>query len=145
MAGLSPDQNTAAAYGEGIYTPDWTQRTYAEMLARAEKLLVLGESVILDASWTDVDHRQQAAETARQAAAGLVALRCETPTETSRERLRTRGPGVSDADEEIAEAIAAREQPWPEATPIDTHGPLRRSVDQALAAVRPHIAAAVLV
>lgn len=138
LAGLSPDEDAAAAYGEGIYTPDWTRRTYDELLARAERLLALGESVTLDASWADADHRRDAAETSRRVSAGLVELRCTAPAATGRERVRTRDFGVSDAGEEIAETVAAREQPWPEATPIDTGGPLRRSVDRAVAAVRPH-------
>lgn len=94
--------------------------------------------MVLDASWTDADHRRQAAETSRRVSVGFVELRCTVPAETGRERVRTRGPGVSDAGEEIAETVAARGQPWPEATSIDTSGPLRHSVERALAAVRPH-------
>ena len=40
-----------AAYGEGVYVPAWTERSYAELLRRAATLLGNGESVVADASW----------------------------------------------------------------------------------------------
>ena len=39
---------------------------------------------------------------------------------------------------EVAAALAAREPPWPQAVPVDTSGPLRSAVSQALAVLRPH-------
>lgn len=131
LAGLSPDQDAAASYGEGIYTAEWTERTYAEILARAERRLALGESVIVDASWTRADHREGAAETARRMEADLVPLRCEPPADASQQRLRTRSRGASDADEDIAGTMAARAQPWPQAIPVNTGGSPSDSVNQA--------------
>jgi predicted kinase len=42
-----------AAHQRGLSAPVWTKRTYTEPLARVERLLSLGESVVVDASWTD--------------------------------------------------------------------------------------------
>ncbi|GAA4077196.1 AAA family ATPase [Actinomadura miaoliensis] len=138
LAGLAPEQPTAAAYGEGIYDPAWTHRTYTELIDRARRLLRLGESVVLDASWTATEHRDAAAEAARQEHADLVTLRCQSPPGVAAQRLRTRPHGASDADAAIAAAMAADACPWPDATIIDTTGPPEESVRQALTLVRPH-------
>ncbi|MEU4498924.1 gluconate kinase, partial [Streptomyces sp. NPDC023998] len=53
-------------------------------------------------------------------------------------RLRTRAPGASDADLDVATAMASKEPPWTEAVTVDTSGPLEAAVVQALAAVRPY-------
>jgi aminoglycoside phosphotransferase family enzyme/predicted kinase len=137
LAGLPAEQPAAADYGEGLYTPEWTARTYAALLDRAAALLSCGESVVLDATWSDAAQREAALRTAERTSADLVALHCHVPDEVSAARLGTRAPGASDADLGIATAMAAREQPWPEAVAVDTSGPLESAVARALAAVRP--------
>jgi uncharacterized protein len=39
LAGIPAEQSAATGYGEGLYTPDWTARTYAALLERAAVLL----------------------------------------------------------------------------------------------------------
>ncbi len=150
LAGIPPEQAAPAAYCHGIYTASWTERTYVELLGRAARLLSLGESVIADASWTSSRHRAAAAATAARAAADLVPLHCFTPADVAARRVRERGRGLSDADEDVARELAAAWEPWPEATSIDmshdrpaaqpggTSAAYRYPVDQALAAIRPH-------
>ncbi|WP_247745335.1 bifunctional aminoglycoside phosphotransferase/ATP-binding protein [Streptomyces oryzae] len=137
LAGLPAEQSAAADYGEGLYTPEWTARTYSTLLERAAALLSSGESVVLDATWTDPGERDVALRVAERADADLVALHCHVPDDVSAARLSARTPGVSDADLDVAQAMAAREAPWPEAVPVDTSGLLESAVAQALAAVRP--------
>ncbi|GLX53978.1 hypothetical protein Shyhy01_69270 [Streptomyces hygroscopicus subsp. hygroscopicus] len=137
LAGIPAEQSAAAGYGEGLYTPEWTARTYAALLDRAAALLASGESVVLDATWSDGAQREAAIRMADRAAADLVALHCHVPGDVSAARLSTRAPGASDAGPEIAAAMAGRESPWPEAVPVDTSGALDSAVAQALAAVRP--------
>ena len=108
------------------------------MLARAEALLQRGETVILDASWTHANHRDAANEVANRTHTTLVALQCEAATEIAVARLRQRAPTISDADERIAAAIAAHTDPWPQATAIRTDDTPDRSLQQAIALVRPH-------
>jgi aminoglycoside phosphotransferase family enzyme/predicted kinase len=138
LAGLAPETPAAAEYGSGIYTDAWTKRTYTELLARAARLLSNGESVIIDASLTDAEHRADAVELAARADADLVTARCAAPAEVVARRLGTRTPGVSDADPAIAAAMAVHAAPWADATVIDTGGLLEQAVDRALAAVRPY-------
>ncbi len=144
LAGLPPDVPAPALYGTGIYTADWTARTYAELLHRAAALLALGESVILDASWTPPQQRAAAAAIASQSTADLVQLRCAAPAGLAARRMARRKGDASDADPAIAAQLAAHQAPWPAAITIGTgddtgpagehSGPVR----QALAAIRPH-------
>ncbi|GAA2961628.1 AAA family ATPase [Kitasatospora cinereorecta] len=145
LAGLPAERSAAAPYGQGLYAPEWTARTYAALLERASALMIRGESVVLDATWSDVRQREAAERTAERAGAGLVALRCEVPGEVMAARLGTRAPGASDAGLEVATAIAESEQPWPQAVVIDTSGPLEAAAVRAFAAVRPFDAAQDLV
>jgi aminoglycoside phosphotransferase family enzyme/predicted kinase len=138
LAGISPDEPAAGPYGTGIYSPEWNHRVYAELAHRAERLLGLGETVVLDASWTSRDNRELTEEIARRTHAETHALQCEAPHDVIAGRIRERPRTPSDADAEIAQAMASTADPWPQATTIDTSGPLEKSLDQALAKVRPH-------
>ncbi|WP_329445059.1 AAA family ATPase [Streptomyces canus] len=137
LAGLPAEQSAAADYGEGLYTPEWTARTYATLLDRAAALLSAGESVVLDATWSDQAQREAAQRVAERTSTNLVALHCHVPDDVSAARLRARASGPSDADLGIATAMAAREPAWPEAVAVDTSGSLESAVARALAAVRP--------
>lgn len=139
LAGIPPEESAAAPYGTGIYTPEWSRRTYGELAERATRLLRLGETVILDASWSAKEDRELLAAVAEREHARLTALRCAAPAPVTAARMRdrARGRSASDADAEIAAAMRAEAAPWPEAATIDTAGPLERSVEQALAVVRP--------
>lgn len=108
------------------------------VLDRAAALLSSGESVVLDATWSDPGQREAAERVAEQTSADLVALHCRIPGDVTAYRMRNRPPGASDADLDVATAMAAEEAPWAEAITIDTSGSLERAVTQALAAVRPH-------
>lgn len=138
IAGIPAEQHAAAGFREGLYTPERTAETYAALLERASVLLSHGESVVLDATWSDTQQREAAVRTAEGASADLVSLHCRVPDDVTAARLRTRAPGASDADVGIATAMAGEEQPWEQAVPIDTSGSLESAVAQALAAVRPY-------
>jgi uncharacterized protein len=145
LAGLDPTAPAAAPFGEGIYSPQWTDRTYTELLRRAEVLLGLGETVVLDASWTREAMRGLAAKVGEQTHSGLVMLRCAAPADVVAQRLEarleSRQGDASDADPFVAERLRAAADPWPEAQVIQTDGPFDASVAQALAAVRPRVTA----
>ncbi|HUB42562.1 MAG TPA: AAA family ATPase [Streptosporangiaceae bacterium] len=145
LAGIEPAQHVPADYGNGIYTQSWTERTYAEIVSRAIVLLGVGESVVLDASWTSARHRQAVAAAADRAGADLVQLRCSAPLAVTTNRVSSRIGGASDATPAIAARLAAEQDTWPEATVIDTAdecGPADSSpstpVRQALEVIRPH-------
>jgi predicted kinase len=145
LAGVPVEQRCAAPWRAGIYTAARTERVYSELLSRAGRLLALGESVIVDASFISPSQRAAAAVAAGVAHADLVQLRCAAPAEVAGQRLAARTGGISDADEEIARQMAALDAPWPEAVTIDMGqsaaipgGAPDAAVEQAIAAIRPH-------
>ncbi|WP_330309129.1 MULTISPECIES: AAA family ATPase [unclassified Streptomyces] len=138
LAGIPAEEPAPAGYGEGLYTPEWTNKTYAALLDRASALLSCGESVVLDATWSNAGQREAALRMAEHASADLVALHCQVPGDVSATRLTTRTVGASDAGLDVAAAMAATEPPWPEAVVVDTSGPLEAAVVRAMTAVRPY-------
>jgi hypothetical protein len=148
LAGLPVTHQPAVPYGSGIYTPAFTEATYAELLRRAFALLSQGELVLADASWTSAEHRAAAVSAARSADARLVQLQCAAPGDIAEQRLSNRTTGASDADRNIARQMAAAMAPWPEAVTIDTRqggqgggdeesGVPDAVIDQAISAIRP--------
>ena len=133
LAGIPPTTSARAAFGEGIYDPAHTERTYAELMRRAAAALDGGLCVALDASLTDGSARSRAAELAAAHGAALTQVRCDAPAEVCVRRLAEREgtPHVSDAYLEVFTGLAQREAPWPEALPVDTSG----SVEDAAARV----------
>ncbi|GAA1156362.1 AAA family ATPase [Streptomyces hebeiensis] len=137
LAGIPPDRAAPAAYGEGIYTAEWTRRTYDTLVGRASALLSAGESVVLDATWTDGAHRAAAARAAERCDADVIAFRCEVPSDLTARRLRERPPGPSDAGPAVVDALATTADPWPEATVVNTSGALEAAVARASGLIRP--------
>jgi aminoglycoside phosphotransferase family enzyme/predicted kinase len=119
LAGVGENTSMSAAYGEGHYTPEWTERTYADLLSRAELLLAMGESVVLDATWSEPRWRQQARDLAHRTSSDIHELRCELAAALAIERIEAR-TGVSDANADIAVAVDSRFAAWPEAQSVDT-------------------------
>lgn len=58
LAGLAAETRAGGEVGAGLYTPEWTQRTYADCLARAEAALWEGGRVAVDATFLDESHRR---------------------------------------------------------------------------------------
>jgi predicted kinase len=142
MAGIDPDTPATAPYGEGLYSPERVDATYAELLDRAALLLGRGESVVLDASWTSAKHRCAATELADHTHSDLVGLHCRATAETAGRRITTRGPTASDATTSVAPAMAEVAEDWPEAVSVPTHGTVAESVELACAVWRASPAAA---
>lgn len=55
-----------AGLSQGLHAPDRTTGTYEELLRRARTALELGESVVLDASWSDARWRAAARDVAAE-------------------------------------------------------------------------------
>lgn len=119
LAGLDPLEPAPAAYLEDLYTPANTAAVYAELLGRAELLLGRGESVVLDASWSSALWRTAATHLAERTHSRLTLLRCQAPTDLAAGRM-THRRGPSDATADVAQAMGAAGDAWPEAHSIDT-------------------------
>ena len=120
--------------GEGRYTPERVNAVYEEMTRRAELVVSHGESVVLDASWLDPEHRDMALDLADRTSTVLTELRCDCPPELADQRIRNRAAAGADASEitpEIAHELIDRVARWSEAAVIDTRAPLGEAVGLA--------------
>jgi hypothetical protein len=146
LAGLPAETSASAPYAEGIYSAEWTQRTYAELLRRSTVLLAHGESVIADASFMSAWERNAAEVASAAVCADLVQIRCAASRGLAAARVMRRGHGASDAGPDIAGQMADAADAWPTATVIDSegggHGDAGQvpaeCVRQALELIRPH-------
>jgi predicted kinase len=119
LAGAFGGEPRPAAFGEGIYTAEWTERTYAECLRRAEELLFEGNRVLVDANFREDAHRRALLEAATRWGGPGVFLLCQAAPDVVRARLARRRDEASDADWAVyLRAAEAWEEP----------GPLTRSV-----------------
>ena len=129
-----------AETGVGIYTPEWTEATYAECLRRTWAGLDDSRRVLVDATFAANAHRALFLETGRERRVPAVFLVCRADPALVRERLRNRRGDASDADERVYDELAAR---WEAVDPryqwqtveMDTTD-AGRALDQALGVLR---------
>jgi predicted kinase len=138
LVGLPHHAHAYAAPGEGIYTSELNERTYAELLRRSRHALSMGEPVVLDASWSRERDRHAVRAMADEVAVPIIEIRCELDAAVVRRRIenRMRTSTASDATPEVAAHIASVFESWPEATSIDTSGDLESTAGRALDVVR---------
>ncbi len=113
LAGLTTATHRYEPFGQGIYTPEWTRRTYDEMLRQAQPVLASGGCVILDASFLRSRERTLAIGTASRIGARAVLVESTAPHEVLLQRLTERqgAATASDGRPEILEAqIPCREE-----------------------------------
>ena len=134
LAGLAAGEPARSPFAEGIYAPAWSERTYAECLCRAEKLLFEGKRVIVDASFGEEKRRQAFLNAAARLAVPVVFMVCQADPEVTRRRMQGRRGDASDADWSVYRKATER---WEEIGPA-TRGvlcevPTSGTRDQALA------------
>jgi len=104
LAGLKPTQRRPDGIDQGIYTAEFTRRTYETMLARTAESLAAGQGVALDGSYSRRMERDAVRACAARAGVPVYFILCTCDDETVAERLalRARDPeAVSDGRWEI--------------------------------------------
>lgn len=102
---------TAADYGQGLYSAEWTDRTYEECLERATHLMKNGGRVIVDATFMEEHRREMFLNVARQLNLPALWLVCEADENVTHQRLNDRRGDVSDADWSVYQRAVGRWQP----------------------------------
>jgi aminoglycoside phosphotransferase family enzyme/predicted kinase len=108
LAGIAESESGRAAFQEGIYTAEWRERTYAECLRQTETLLLEGQRVIVDATFSEESRRRAFVELAGRLAVPALFLVCRAAPEEIRKRLLSRRGDASDADWAVYEQAVAR-------------------------------------
>ncbi|MGM0557608.1 MAG: AAA family ATPase [Myxococcota bacterium] len=111
LAGLSDADVAADDFEGGIYTAEWTEKTYDACLERAREVLEQGRRVAVDASFRGEDRRRPFIELGLEMGTPPVFLECALPETVTRERLAGREGDVSDADVDIYEKMKATWDP----------------------------------
>jgi uncharacterized protein len=141
LAGAAPTESRRAGFQEGIYGPQWTERTYQALLGKVREGLFQGDRIVVDATFRDEEDRRAFLETARASGVRALFLECRAPSEVVRERLEARTSDPSDADWHIHREVARRWEGPGEDTKrdhrvVETGG----SRDEALAGALGHLA-----
>ena len=156
LAGVPMDSLYPEEYGAGLYSAEWTARTYASLRDQAAQALREGRSVIVDASFAHRDDRGLLASAATGTGARVIFMECRCPTEVALLRLERRWQRrarddawqaderaeASDGRPAIYAAQAASWEAFDEATEsgiqhatLSTAAPITRTIEQSLDAL----------
>ena len=111
LAGLDPLSKQRPDLDEGIYTREWSDRTYAACLGRAEDVCSAGGRALVDATFVDGRRRAAFVEAAISWGVPVILLVVHAPPELIRQRLAARTGDPSDADWGVYEALRAKWSP----------------------------------
>lgn len=124
LFGLTPEQASAAALHEGIYTQAAGEQTYARLQTLAAQALPAGFPVIVDAAFLQQAQR----DLLRALAVPTIILDCQAPPDVLAERVSRQRP-VTDAGPDVLAAQIQTHEPLTEAEraytlAVDTTQPL---------------------
>jgi aminoglycoside phosphotransferase family enzyme/predicted kinase len=88
---------TVGAGSEDIYTPQWSDQTYAECLRQAEAVLFEGGRALVDANFREERRRRAFLDAAVRWGVPALFLVCQVEPDVARARLHNRRGDVSDA------------------------------------------------
>lgn len=131
LAGIIPRTSCRESYTAGIYSAEFTRKTYEALCQRAKEDIMAAGSVVLDASYQKRSDRDRVRETARETGATTIFILCTCPEPELKRRMEMRllDPGnISDGRWEIYVQQKKRFEPPEEDEAdvflLDTLGPL---------------------
>ena len=139
LAGIPTTEHRFEEFDTGIYSAEFSRKTYDKMLTEAKEFLVEGGSVIIDASFVKAEERLRAKRLVEETGADFFIVECILDEENVRQRLaqRLKQASVSDGHWEIYERQRRRFDPVVEVLDtnhviIDTSPPVGETVRQIL-------------
>jgi len=141
LAGVDPVSRQSDNFNQGIYTKEFSRKTYQAMLDKAgEKVRSGRKDVVLDGSYSSIDERTRVIEQAAALNARCVFIQCVCSDKVVRDRLeiRARDPqAVSDGRWEIYLAQKESFQPPSELEPSQL---LTLATEQSIAMLLENLA-----
>ncbi|MBI2830571.1 MAG: AAA family ATPase, partial [Chloroflexi bacterium] len=98
LAGVPVTEHRFEDFSGGIYTPEFTRRTYDTMFDKANEVLRDGGSVILDASFLKAAEREKARALAVETGANFFIVECTLDEGAIRQRLAERLKQITTSD-----------------------------------------------
>ena len=138
LAGVPSTERHFDAFGAGLYTAEFSQRTYKELLRLARQYLDEGHSVVIDAAFARRDQRELVANLGKETGADFWSVECTATEEDIKARLERRlrrGDSVSDGRWEIYLQQKASYEPITE-FPHDKHIVIHTSSGSVAESVR---------
>ena len=138
LAGIKPTESQRQTIDTGIYTKDFSRKTYSALLEKAETRLREGNSVILDASYQYAGDRLDLRALARDLHCQVYFIFCRCSEKEMKRRMAAREQdptAVSDGRWEIYLKQKKRFEPpdelaAPELIVIDTQAPLEKLLEE---------------
>jgi aminoglycoside phosphotransferase family enzyme/predicted kinase len=140
LAGIGTEEHRYEEFGQGIYSAEFSQRTYESMFQQAEEQLKEGRPVVLDGTFRRSAERSGAIAAARKLGLEAWIVECQLPDDTARQRLEQRreeGTSVSDGRWEL---YRQQQQEWEPVSEVaadrnislDTSGSVQENVRELL-------------
>lgn len=104
LAGISPREHRYEKFDKGIYSKEFTKKTYLALIEEGKKQITQGKSAILDACFPKKWQRKKAEEGAKEVNAGFLCIEFICTEEEVKSRLEERfdtREGISDGRWEI--------------------------------------------
>ncbi len=114
LDGVGLEEEHKVPFGSGIYSAECTDRTYDAMLDRARWELARGNSIILDATWSQATQRARAREAAADREALFAIIERTAPDATLKKQLSHPSRSVTDGRIELLDDQRAAYE-----TPVD--------------------------
>jgi aminoglycoside phosphotransferase family enzyme/predicted kinase len=140
LAGMGAEEHRYEEFGEGIYSAEFSQRTYESMFQQAEEQLKAGRSVVLDGTFRRSAERSGAISSAQALGMETWIIECQLPDHIARQRLESRlaeGTSVSDGRWELYHRQQQEWEPVSEVAAdryisLDTSGPVEENLQELL-------------
>jgi len=139
LASIPVTEHRFEEFDSGIYSPEFSRKTYDKMFSEAKAILADGGSVILDASFIKAEERLKAKRLAEKMGADFFIIECTLDEESIKQRLaqRLEKGSTSDGRWEIYEPQKSAFETVLEVPPqkhaiIDTSKPVEENIRQVL-------------
>jgi uncharacterized protein len=145
LVGIPATKRVAVPYGQGIYAPDVSGRTYQEMFRQAREHLEAGQSIILEGSFMRAVDRRQIRELAALCQAEVFFILCSCPAEETLRRLARRVKDTQAISNGRQEILMAQQKVFEPITDLqevpvlilDTNRPLEAITEETVSFLNP--------
>jgi len=143
LAQVSPREHRFEAFEQGIYSPDFSRRTYEALFNRAGILLGQGKTALLDGSFKKQADRKAALALARETGADFLLIECQCADEEIQKRMARRALEKNELSDGRWEIFADQKKDYDrvEGFNADLHLPLDtgRPLEECMGIILRHL------